>query len=358
MRISQYFKSLFSPKTTECPVCKYQAFYSKTFPGSYDICPICGWEDDNVQFCDPNFSGGANDKSLNEAIVAFKDHNPISKLVPQIRPAWVFESYSMNTCMMVDIEPKDFFGISDVFYAQYDANLAIAFGIDNTNTIIIVRHCDIKEWNIEYELLLEVAKNNILNRKPFFTQIRKGVYSSTLNNVCDSGLMLLKDEILQLEVIGNPMAFFLSRSCLLITGDQDFESQMCCMSLFLDPKDDEFLTTQTYVLKDNHWVETVISGDNKIAAEYALLSLQELEGHTNEFLESLENIHVDVSDNFMISRMGITKKDDNYFTYAQWTEAEISWLPKVDIIILCTASTIEEQDTDTSPFQIASATLA
>lgn len=33
----------------------------------YDICPVCFWEDDEVQGEDPDFSGGANDPSLNEA---------------------------------------------------------------------------------------------------------------------------------------------------------------------------------------------------------------------------------------------------------------------------------------------------
>ena len=33
----------------------------------YDVCEICGWEDDPVQFYDPNYCGGANKLSLNEA---------------------------------------------------------------------------------------------------------------------------------------------------------------------------------------------------------------------------------------------------------------------------------------------------
>jgi hypothetical protein len=36
-------------------------------PGSYDICPICFWEDDPVQLRFPNFAGGANKPSLMEA---------------------------------------------------------------------------------------------------------------------------------------------------------------------------------------------------------------------------------------------------------------------------------------------------
>lgn len=46
-----------------CPVCgKYE------FPdyNSFDICSYCGWEDDNVQLNDPNYSGGANNLSLKD----------------------------------------------------------------------------------------------------------------------------------------------------------------------------------------------------------------------------------------------------------------------------------------------------
>ena len=47
-----------------CPVCGNYSFEEK---GAYEICPICGWEDDPVQRREPDFEGGANTLSLNEA---------------------------------------------------------------------------------------------------------------------------------------------------------------------------------------------------------------------------------------------------------------------------------------------------
>lgn len=41
-------------------------------PGTFQICPVCYWEDDNVQFDDPSFAGGANQESLNDARANFK----------------------------------------------------------------------------------------------------------------------------------------------------------------------------------------------------------------------------------------------------------------------------------------------
>lgn len=43
-----------------CPCC------GQTFVDKYDICDVCGWENDPVQSEDPTFAGGANKESLEE----------------------------------------------------------------------------------------------------------------------------------------------------------------------------------------------------------------------------------------------------------------------------------------------------
>lgn len=49
-----------------CPCCGYKTLEEEP-PGTYDICEICYWEDDEVQFRDPDFEGGANEVSLKQA---------------------------------------------------------------------------------------------------------------------------------------------------------------------------------------------------------------------------------------------------------------------------------------------------
>jgi hypothetical protein len=49
-----------------CPCCGYKTLDEEP-PGTYDICEICFWEDDGVQFNDPDFEGGANVPSLRQA---------------------------------------------------------------------------------------------------------------------------------------------------------------------------------------------------------------------------------------------------------------------------------------------------
>ena len=53
-------------KCYPCPCCGFLTMSGPT-RDTYDICPVCGWEDDEVQYNDPNREGGANTVSLNQA---------------------------------------------------------------------------------------------------------------------------------------------------------------------------------------------------------------------------------------------------------------------------------------------------
>ena len=47
-----------------CPCCGSGVFTTR---GGYEICDVCGWEDDPIQSADPDHVGGANRLSLNQA---------------------------------------------------------------------------------------------------------------------------------------------------------------------------------------------------------------------------------------------------------------------------------------------------
>lgn len=49
-----------------CPCCGYKSLDLKP-PGTFTICEVCDWEDDSVQFDDPDYEGGANGYSLRQA---------------------------------------------------------------------------------------------------------------------------------------------------------------------------------------------------------------------------------------------------------------------------------------------------
>ncbi len=52
-----------------CPCCGSRVISDK---GDYEICDICGWEDDPVQSANAAYAGGANKLSLNEAREVFR----------------------------------------------------------------------------------------------------------------------------------------------------------------------------------------------------------------------------------------------------------------------------------------------
>ena len=72
-----------------CPCCGCLTLGEEP-SGTFEICDVCGWEDDDVQLKDPSFEGGANAVSLNEARENFKrfgakDENSV-KFVRKPRP--------------------------------------------------------------------------------------------------------------------------------------------------------------------------------------------------------------------------------------------------------------------------------
>ena len=57
-------------KKYPCPCCGNYTLDDE--PGHFDICPVCRWEDDNIQSFYPDYEGGANGISLNQARKNYK----------------------------------------------------------------------------------------------------------------------------------------------------------------------------------------------------------------------------------------------------------------------------------------------
>ena len=72
-------------KKYQCPCCGY---YTLDYgPGRFDICQVCYWEDDLVQSDDPNYWGGANVISLNDARENYKNFGASEKcFLDSVRP--------------------------------------------------------------------------------------------------------------------------------------------------------------------------------------------------------------------------------------------------------------------------------
>lgn len=69
-----------------CPCCNYKTLNEKP-TGTFQVCPVCYWEDDNIQFNNPDFKGGANDINLNIAKENFRKIGAIEeKYLNFVRP--------------------------------------------------------------------------------------------------------------------------------------------------------------------------------------------------------------------------------------------------------------------------------
>lgn len=81
-------------KKYTCPCCGY-----KTLEDSheYDICPICFWEDDFVQFNAVDFKGGANHVSLRQAQKKFVEFGACEiKMLSHVREPSIYDVKDEN----------------------------------------------------------------------------------------------------------------------------------------------------------------------------------------------------------------------------------------------------------------------
>ena len=68
----------------QCKCCGYFTLEEEPLdpnrcPGTFEICPVCFWEDDSLQFLHPDLEGGANNVSLNIAKKNFKEFGAAEK---------------------------------------------------------------------------------------------------------------------------------------------------------------------------------------------------------------------------------------------------------------------------------------
>lgn len=81
----------------QCPCCGY---YTLDEPASYDICPICNWEDDGT--IDPSKGSGPNHTTLGQAQKNFLDHGDMYELERRVKdlPSWYTKRGEIRKAMI------------------------------------------------------------------------------------------------------------------------------------------------------------------------------------------------------------------------------------------------------------------
>ncbi len=67
-----------SDQSFPCPCCGCLTRTESEY-GTFEICPVCYWEDDAVQAANPEMGGGANTMSLDEARESYRELGAASK---------------------------------------------------------------------------------------------------------------------------------------------------------------------------------------------------------------------------------------------------------------------------------------
>lgn len=62
----------------QCPCCGYYTLETQP-DNTFQLCPVCYWEDDGIQLHDLDYTGGANRVSLNQARENFKNFGAIEE---------------------------------------------------------------------------------------------------------------------------------------------------------------------------------------------------------------------------------------------------------------------------------------
>jgi len=69
-----------------CPCCGYKTFSAQA-DNSFQLCPVCFWEDDGIQLSYTDYNGGANKVSLYEAQKNYRLFGACEKeMIQYVRP--------------------------------------------------------------------------------------------------------------------------------------------------------------------------------------------------------------------------------------------------------------------------------
>lgn len=258
-----------------------------------------------------------------------KKKTPFPLILPFIKPLRWFESYALAG--------NEF---RNIFFMPFEADLGIGFCLNAKEDEPSVIYNDYRK-TLQYsdEELLAFSIKNLLEQTKLvrdnysFESTDVEIWSSEDNHLSNSGLMLLKREVVQLPIKGKPILFFMGRDQVLITGHQDQENILNCINFILSNHNNSLLSGEAYVL-DGEWRKTTFKAcDSTIINDYRINSMSNYLVDTNKFLDVLAEKN-ELSDDFLIPQVNFDLESGQPILYSIWHEAQKNWIAKVDKLIL------------------------
>jgi hypothetical protein len=113
-----------TPARYPCPCCGHRTFTEP--PGHYEICPVCFWEDDNLQLRWPDMPGGANSLSLLDSQRAYAEMGAMEyRFTGLVRMAAADEPLD-DGWRPIDLAVDDF-EPNGTFHAPWPADLTVLY---------------------------------------------------------------------------------------------------------------------------------------------------------------------------------------------------------------------------------------
>lgn len=160
---------------TYCPCCGIFD-HEERMGNTFLICPICDWEDDGVQLDDPDYEGGANTLSLNQAREMFKKNQTYTDniiFMPnpsefELKDSFVAHLPKIDGVMHLFNELFDKLRFPDYFGFNWDAvnDCLNDFTWITEKDIVIVHDSSINLEEKDFDIYIDILHNTILSWLP------------------------------------------------------------------------------------------------------------------------------------------------------------------------------------------------
>lgn len=206
-------------------------------------------------------------------------------------------------------------------------------GLDRSSTIHSVMSEDLEKMEMSFDEAFKHAIANLYQKStPSFSEVSKGLYAADFQDGHNAARLMLIDQIENLKVNGDPVAFIPTNDELVICGSEDThyfaELAKQCQELTKDTKP---LSFDTLILKDGKWHDYYPPKTEKYAPIHNLHVVERASQYSDQQLQIEEKL-IEQGLNQFVSPQSVFERDDNpfYFSVCTWMEDTHCLLPVSD----------------------------
>lgn len=181
---------------THCPCCGIFD-HEKEMENTFLICPVCDWEDDGVQLNNPDYDGGANTLSLNQAREVFRRNRAYTDSILfmskpsefELRDSFIASLPKINGVKHLFDELAEKLRFPNYFGGNWDAvnDCLNDFAWIEEKNIIVIHESSINLKKKDFDIYIDILYNTILSwlsdEKHSFKVIFRTDYQEIIENI-------------------------------------------------------------------------------------------------------------------------------------------------------------------------------